>query len=323
MTFPPKATLLLLIALLLSLCACERQQEEKIFTIGVINFSPAADPAYEGFHQGMADLGYAEGSIRYLYRGHISDKQQLTAEGKRLMENKVDLIFSMTTPASLVSQKVTANTSVPVVFGPVSNPVKSGLVASLKQPGGNLTGVTFSQQEPKRLEFLKMLKPSIKHVCFPYNSRDKSPVLNLERLQEVARKMEIELIPIPLHNSREISTFIENYPGGFDAIYLPTDSLMATHTSDFVEIAISHKLPLSTPQREGVVAGGLVSYGFSTFEVGRQAARLADQILHGISPADLPVEVSEFVASINMSTARKIDIHIANSILRQAVVIRE
>ena len=128
MTFPRKSTLLLLIVLLFILGACDRQQEQKVYTIGVINFSQAADPAYEGFRQGMADLGYAEGSsIRYLYKGHISDKQKLAAEGDHLMDSKVDLIFSMTTPASLVAQKVTANTSVPVVFGPVSNPVEGGL----------------------------------------------------------------------------------------------------------------------------------------------------------------------------------------------------
>ena len=319
-----KNIVLLFICLLLSLCACDKKKESEIFTIGIINFSPAAEPAYDGFRQGMAELGYEEGrTIRYLYQGHIADKQKLTAEGKRLMANKVNLIFSMSTPASLVAKEVTANTNIPVVFGPVSNPVRSGLVTSLKQLGGNLTGITFSQQEPKRLEFLKMLKPSIKRVCFPYNPKDKSPILNLQQLQGGVQEMQLELVPIPLHNDEEIASFLSHFPGGFDAIYLPTDSLMATHAADFANIAISHKIPLSTPQQEGVVAGGLASYGFSIFEVGRQAARLADQIRHGISPADLPVEVPEFVASINMSTARKIDITIANSILRQAVVIRD
>lgn len=321
---PLKSTCLLLICLIFSLCACDRQQEQKIFTIGIINFSSAAEPAYEGFRQGMAELGYKEGSnIHYLYQGHINDKQKLAMERQRLMANKVDLIFSMSTPASLVAKEVTTDTNIPVVFGPVSNPVNSGLVASLKHPGGNLTGIAFSQQEPKRLEFLKILKPSIKRICFPYNSEDKSPTLNLQRLQEVSQKMQIDLVPIPLHNSKETSEFINNFPGKFDAIYLPTDSLMATHSSDFAKLAIRHKIPLSTPQREGVVAGALSSYGFGIFDVGRQAARLTDQILHGIPPADLPVEVPEFVASINMSTARKIDLSIANSILRQAIVIRE
>lgn len=319
-----KKTALILTCLLFTLCACEQKQDHKIYTIGIINYSPAAEDAYDGFVQGMTDLGYEEGlTVQYLYKGAISDKNKLNEEGQRLIANKVDLIFSMSTPASLIAKKVTASTGVPVVFGPVSNPVKSGLVESLKQPGGNITGVTFSQQEPKRLEFLKMLKPSIKRICFPYNSKDKSPNLNLKRLRKVAGMMEIELVPVPLHNDQEILAFIKDFPEGFDAIYLPTDSLMATHAANFAEIAIHHKIPLSTPQREGVVAGGLSSYGFSTFDVGRQAARLADQIFKGLSPSDLPVEVSEFVACINMSTARKINLHISNSILRQAIVIRD
>jgi putative tryptophan/tyrosine transport system substrate-binding protein len=324
MMLPNKSSFLLLLCMLFGLCACDRQQEREILTIGIINFSPAAEPAYAGFRQGMEERGYEEGrTIRYLYQGHIVDKQKLIAEGKHLVTSKVDLIFSMSTPATLVAQEVTANSEIPVVFGPVSNPVKSGLVASLKHPGSNLTGVSFSKQEPKRLEFLKMLKPSINRICFPYNPKDKSPVLNLQRLQDVAQEIQLELVPVPLLNEDEIMTFLDNFPEGFDAIYLPTDALMAHHVADFARVAISHKIPLSPPQREGVVAGGLASYGFSIFEVGRQAARLADQILHGTSPADLPVEMAEFVASINMSTAKKIDITIANSILRQAVVIRD
>ncbi len=310
--------------LLLFAFACDKQEGPKIYTIGVINFSPAAEPAYEGFRQGMEELGYGEGKhIRYLYRGHIADKQELAVEGKRLLAQKVDLIFSMSTPASVVAKEVTADAKTPVVFGPVSNPVASGLVTNLKHPGGNLTGVTFSMQEPKRLEFLQAIMPSIQRICFPYNSKDKSPTLNLERLRPIARKLGVELVPIPLHNHQEIDTFLAHFPGGFDAIYLPTDSLMASRTSDFAHIALAHKIPLSPPQREGVEAGGLVSYGFSIFEVGRQAARLADQIFRGISPADLPVEVTEFKATINQTTAKKINITISDSILRQAVVIRD
>ena len=319
-----KNTFLVLTCLLLALCSCENRQDQKIYTIGIINYSPAAESAYDGFVQGMADLGYEEGlNVKFLYKGAISDKKKLTEEGQRLIANEVDLIFSMSTPASLIAKEITADTGVPVVFGPVSNPVKSGLVASLKQPGGNITGVTFSHQEPKRLEFLKMLKPSIKRICFPYNSEDKSPNLNLKKLRKITGILEVELVPVPLHNNQEIVAFINDFPEGFDAIYLPTDSLMATHVTHFSEIAINQQIPLSTPQREGVVAGGLSSYGFSTFDVGIQAARLADQIFKGISPADLPVEVSEFVACININTARKINLDISNSILRQAIVIRD
>jgi len=201
LTLPDTSIFLFLIFMLPGLSACDRQQEPRIVTIGVINYSPAAEPGYDGFRQGMAKLGYEEGrTIQYLYKGYINDKQKLTVEGRRLMAQKVDLIFSMSTPASLVAKEVTAGTDIPVVFGPVSNPVNSGIVASLKHPGGNVTGVTFSQQEPKRLEFLKILKPTIKRVCFPYNSKDKSPVLNLPHLTggELAKKILAIRADIPI-----------------------------------------------------------------------------------------------------------------------------
>ncbi len=326
MKFPSRYSLTLMAVVFLGLIsACDsKQAAKKIYTIGVINFSPAAEPAYDGFRQGMADLGYEEGrDVRYLYQGYISDKKRLTEEGQRLMAAEVDLIFAMSTPASMVVKEITKASKTPVVFGPVSNPVASGLVASFKEPGGNLTGVSFSQQEPKRLEYLKILVPTIKRICFPYNSKDRSPNLNLKTLQTITDKLGVELVAIPLHNNDEINHFLSHFPEGFDAIYLPTDSLLATRAADFADLAIRHKIPLSPPQREGVEAGGLASYGFSIFDVGRQAARLADQVLQGIAPADLPVEQPEFVASINLSTAKKIDITIADSILRQAVVIRD
>lgn len=315
--------ILSLVVLSGALLACDKKEEPKTYTIGVMNFNPAAEPAYDGFRKGMEKLGYEEGrSIRYLYQGPIVDKEKLATEGKRLIAAKVDLIYTMTTAATQVAKEVTAASGTPVIFAPVSNPISAGLVASFKHPGGNLTGVSFSQQEPKRLEYFKMIVPSIKRICFPYNPKDKSPVLNLKRLQKITPKLGVEFIAIPLHNHEEIDQFLADLPEGFDAIYLPTDPLLASRAADFAETAIKHKLPLTPPNREGVKAGGLASYGFSVYDVGRQAARLADQVLQGIAPADLPVEITEFKASINMATAKELNITIPDNMLRHADVFR-
>ncbi|PLX48615.1 MAG: ABC transporter [Desulfobulbaceae bacterium] len=326
-TTPPiTRSILLLCSFFLCFGAgCSRTtEEEKTYSIGVINFSKAAEPAFHGFRQGMTERGYREGlNIRYLYQGHLTDKDKLLAEAARLLAAEVDLIFAMTTPASLAAKKVTAGTAIPVVFGPVSNPVASGLVTNLKEPGGNLTGITFSQQEPKRLEFFKNTLPSIKRICVPYNSKDLSPTRNLETLAEAAAKLAVELVPVSLHTNAEIDAFLADFPAGFDAIYLPTDSLIASRVNDFAALAIARKLPLATPHKEGVAAGGLLSYGFSTFAVGRQAAHLADQILRGTRPANLPVEVTEFSPTINLATARKIGVTIPDTALRQALIIRD
>ncbi len=299
-------------------------KEEKQYLIGVINYSSAAEPAFAGFKKGMQELGYLQGkNVRYLYKGYIKDKKALAVEGERLMAQGVDLIFSMSTPATMVAKKVTAQSGVPVVFAPVSNPVASGIVKDLKHPGGNITGVTFRFQEPKRLEFLTRIVPHAKRICFPYNPNDKSPSLNLKRLRKLAPKLGLELVTHKLANYEEIALFLENFPRDVDAVFIPTDGLMASRTHDFVQAAIRLKLPLTTPQREGVRDGALFSYGFSLESAGEHAAHLADQIIRGVPPADLPVEVAEFITTINIATAQKIGLEIPGGLLRQATVIRE
>ncbi len=320
-----KLTLPLVGVILLLLCSCTPpDQKAKIYVVGVLNYSQAAEPAFNGFKEAMAEMGYVEGkTVRYLYQGPIRNKDKLMEEAKRQIKSGIDLIFSMSTPATLVAKKITAETSIPVVFGPVSNPVESGIVKSLKQPGENITGVTFRYQEPKRLKLLQELVPTAKNISFPYNPFDKSPKMNLQRLQPIAEKLNLTLIAQPLRNNEQIDQYLANIPPDIDAIYMPTDSLMASRSKDFAATAIQLKLPLTTPQQEGVTAGALFSFGMSLNSLGHQAARLVDQIFHGVPPAHLPVEITEFETTINRDTAKRIGITVSDSLLRRAVIIKE
>lgn len=310
-------------SLLLS-ASCSHNQPTKMHTVGVINFSPAAELAYKGFKEGMADLGYVENkNIRYIYSGAIQDKMALETEGKRLVDAKVDLIFAMSTPGALVAKAVSEPMNIPVVFAPVSNPVGAGIVDSMKRPGGNVTGVTFLHQEPKRFEYFNRIVPHIRRIAFPYNPKDKSPLDNLKNLTDIAETLEVELVPFQISSDKEIDNFLSVIPKDVDAIYMPTDSLMASRIHDFAWAAREWKLPLSTPQQEGVRAGALMSYGFSVEDTGRQAAHLAAQIFQGLSPADLPVEIAEFVVTVNLKTAREIGVSIPEHIIRLSTVIQE
>ncbi|MCB2180777.1 MAG: ABC transporter substrate-binding protein [Desulfobulbaceae bacterium] len=320
----PLALIVLAVFALTLIASCAPEQKTKMYTIGVINFSPAAEPAFEGMKEGLKELGYIEGeNIRFLYNGYITDKEKLNTEAQRLVNEGADLIYSMTTPATLAAQKATKKTKTPVVFGPVSNPIEAGLVKNLKTPEGNITGVTFRYQEPKRLQLLKEIMPSVKRISFPYNPFDRSPSLNLQRLEIVAEQLDVILIPQPVRDNEQIDLYLANIPPDVDAIYMPTDSLMASRAKDFANTAKKHKLPLSTPGREGVEDGALMSFGMSIKDLGKQAARLVDQIFRGVSPENLPVEVAEFYTSVNLQTADIIGITISDSLLRRAIVIRE
>ncbi|MBN1584041.1 MAG: sugar ABC transporter substrate-binding protein, partial [Anaerolineae bacterium] len=123
----------------LLLAACGSRP--KTYTIGVINIVPALDATLEGFKEGMIELGYIEGeNITYIYEGATVEMDKIDAVAQSLVAAEVDLILSLTTPASRAAQRATTGTDIPVVFVPVTDPVGAGLVASLRQPGGNMTG---------------------------------------------------------------------------------------------------------------------------------------------------------------------------------------
>lgn len=300
------------------------KQNKKIYTIGVINYSPAANEALVGLKQGLLKLGYVEHkNIKFIYAGYIMDKDKLKKEALGLVNKKVDLIYAMSTPAALAAKKATRRTDIPVVFGPVSSPVKAGIVKSLSRPGGNVTGVTFGPQEPRRLEMLLKIIPNANNIYVPFNPDDTSPLLGIERLNSPASKLGITMHLEHVRSKEDLNTALNTFPTDIGAIFIPTDSLMVALTDLFVDFSLKNRLPLSTPHRNGVVNGALYSYGFDIRDVGIQAARLVDQIFKGTHPRDLPVELSEFVLSINIKTAKQIRVTIPKNLLRHAVIVRD
>ena len=295
----------------------------KNFKIGILNYSPAAEMALVGLKEGLKSQGFIENkNIQFIYNSFITDKSKLHQEGLRLVNEQVDLIYAMSTPATLIAKKITEKSNLPVVFGPVSSPVKAGIVESLSRPGGNITGVTFGPQEPRRLEMLLKIIPGIKKIYVPYNPADKSPRLGIERLKIPAKNLGIDMKLVHAHSKKELLNTLEDFPNDIDAIFIPTDSLMVSLSYIFISFSIKHKIPLSVPQREGVKEGSLYSYGFSIEDVGRQASLLVAKILNGADPKSLPVELSEFILAINLKTAEAIHIDIPEQLLRHAIIYR-
>lgn len=305
----------------LLLVACGGQ---KTYTIGVINFSPHQETTVEGFQKGMTELGYVEGkNVIYIYEGATSDTDELDAVAQRLVKADVDLILSLTTPATQAAQQATAGTDIPVVFIPVTDPVRAGIVDSLTNPGGNITGITYSSQEGRRLEWLIQIDPTIEQVYIVYNPQDKSPVLALEAVSETTAQLGVELITREASTSEEIAAAFENIPAEVDAIFFLPDSVVNVRIQDWLELAIKLKLPTSIPNLGAVEDdGALTAYGIDlTVSAQQEAARLADQILRGIKPGDLPVEMAEFYLAINLKTAEAIDLDVPDDVLLQADII--
>jgi putative ABC transport system substrate-binding protein len=309
--------LFVIAGLLLAACA----NKQKTYTIGVINLVPALDPVIEGFKEGMTELGYIEGeSITYIYEGATGRIETLDSVAQSLVEADVDLMLSVSTPATQAAQRATVGSRIAVVFVPLTDPVGAGIVDSLREPGGNITGITFGAQEARRLAWLLQIVPTIKEIYVPYNPEDRSAVLSLETVREAATTLGVALIPRKIHDLEEITAAIENAPEEADAVFFPPDSLVGSHAPEFLTL----QLPTSLADPTNMAAFGMLSsFGIEFTAAGRQAARLADQIFQGVKPSDLPVETAEFYLAINLRAAEALGLDISDEVLRQAdIVIR-
>jgi putative ABC transport system substrate-binding protein len=312
-----------IVVLSLPLTACGRTRSQEIYTIGVVNLSPLQEVTLEGFKEGMAELGYIEDeNVIYLYEGATKTIDGLDSVAQDLVEADVDLILSITTPATQAAQRATAGTDIPVVFVPVTDPVGTGLVDSLRHPGGNITGVTFGVQEARRLEWLIQVVPTIERVYIPYNPEDRGAVLALETASEAAATLGVEIVTHEASTPEQVAAAFENIPDDIDAIFFLPDSLVNARKDAWIERAINLELPTSGPNLAAVEDGHLTTYGIDLAAAARQeAARLADQILQGMKPADLPVETAEFYSAINLKTAEDIGVDIPDEVLLQADII--
>ena len=308
-----------LIVLALLLSGCGGSAGSRTYTIGVINLAPTLEGAFTGFKQGMTELGYIEGeNVTYVYAGPAGSIDKLDGMAQDLVKAKVDLIFSITTPATQAAQKATVDNNIPVIFGILTDPVGAGVVASLSQPGGNITGVTFGPQEAQRLAWLTKISPNVEQVYVIYNSNDNSAKSAFQTVTETADKVGLKIIAYEARTPEEVDTALAELPEDAGAIYLLPDSQTEAKLADILVVANAHHLATSVANVDRVADGSLYSYAMKLEPTGAQAARLADQILKGIKPADLPVETTEFFLAINLKTAQTIGLTIPDSILSQA-----
>jgi len=206
----------------------------------------------------------------------------------------------------------------PIVFAPVNNPLSAGIVTDLRHPGGHITGIRLPTGDDLRLQWLLRIAPRVKHIYLPYSADDESALISLQKATEAAKLLGVSLLPRPISGDDSVAAAIATLPANADAIFIPRDSRIGAQTAAFVALAEQRRLPLAVPSLEQVQAGALFSYGFVQKDIGRQAARIADQIFKGQRPGDLPVEMAENRLALNLVAARKIGLVVPEDIVRQA-----
>lgn len=289
--------------------------------IAAVHLSEVDHRTFEGFKAGLEALGYREGEeVIYLYRGAAGSAERLAAIVAEQAARHPDLFFVSSTPATLAVREATRASGIPVVFAPVNDPVSSGIVANLRAPGGNLTGVRLPPGDALRLQWLTEIAPGVRRVWVPYTPGDGSAEATLAEIRAAAPVLGVELLEAPVGKggAAALAALAERLPAAAEAIFLPRDGRVESEIAAFAAAALAHRLPLAAPSLMQAEAGALFSYGHVHFRLGRQAARLAAMILAGTPPADIPVEAAQNFLAVNLATATAIGLHLPDPLLRQA-----
>jgi putative ABC transport system substrate-binding protein len=292
----------------------------------VIGFLSAASPGVlrdqlAAFRQGLNETGFVEHrnvGIEYLWAETQFDR--LPAMAAELVRRPVAVIVAFGDPSVFADKAATP--AIPIVFNLGVDPVKTGVVASLNRPGGNLTGVfqLTSGLEPKRLEFLHELMPTVDVVGVLMNPSRPAAETQLRDVQEAARALRLKIAVVNASRERDIdtafATLVQQRPG---ALLVASDPLFATRRETVVALAAKHAVPAIYQWREFPAIGGLMSYGTNLAAAYRQVGNYTGRILKGERPADLPVQQSTKVELvINLKTAKTLGLTFPISLLGRA-----
>lgn len=294
--------------------------------VGVLITSDVRLQKLSGLRDGLRDLGLAEGrDFVFEIRNARNDREKLDSLAEDLAALQPDVIVAGGYIEAAAVKRLTVQRKIPVVFMGVASSVAGGLVSSLRNPGGNLTGIDNYHAEltGKRLEFLVRLLPGTKRVLVLYDPEVVPGPASLSSAREAARKLRVELREVAVTSEKELLAAVSRASRrDTDAILLLSSFMIESSTKALAPLAMERRLPVMGVNEGEAAAGYFASYGASFYNQGLQAARLVLKVLHGQDPAAIPVETSDLVQlAVNLDTARKLKVNPSPSGLGLADVI--
>lgn len=275
----------------------------------------------ETLREEFAKLGYIEGKTLVIeLRNAAGDNDRLPALARELLDGKADVIVAVNTPAAQAAKKATA--TVPVVILRVADPVRSGLVASLARPDGNVTGISFMPDAlgPKGVELLREILPGLAHMAALYQADNPGAVLIIDEVERRSARLGLGFVRTPVTRPDDYAGALATAArAGAQALFVMDDGTITANRRHILELAASRSLPVVSIYTDFARAGALLSYGPNLRAVYRRGADYVDKLLKGTPPSALPVEQPNlFELVINLRTAKTLGLAIPRSVLARA-----
>jgi putative ABC transport system substrate-binding protein len=326
--------LLMASLMVLSLAACsdtatdengEVSTTDKVFNVGILQLveHPALDSATQGFYDAMAERGYIDGeTVNYDKQNAQGDMSNCETIANKFVNAGVDLIFANATPAAQAAASKTSD--IPIVITAVTDPESAGLVDTNELSNTNVTGTSDLTPVKEQIALLQDLLPNAKKVAIMYSSSEDNSIFQKDIAIAELEAAGLEYVEASVSDTTMIQSVTESLIGKVDAIYIPTDNLLAENMGTVSNITNENGIPVIVGEPGMVALGGLATYGIDYYNLGLSTGQIAADILEGADPSTmgityLPAENCELV--INQTTADLLGIEISAELLATAKII--
>jgi putative ABC transport system substrate-binding protein len=296
-------------------------QQAKLPTIGFLGASTQANWSNwtAAFVQRLRELGWTEGrNVAVEYRWAEGRSERFSEFAAEFVRLNVGVIVTV---GSVVPAARHATTTIPIVAVLASDPVASGLVASLARPGGNVTGFSIQSSDlaGKRIELLREVLPDLRRLAIIGNAGASGYAREIAEAQEAARKLALDVEVLEIRHAEDIAPAFATLKSGAQALYVCPDPLVNANHARINTLALGARLATLHPFRDYLGAGGFMSYGANNVDLFRRSGEIVDKILRGTKPADIPVEQPiKFELVFNLITAKALGITVPPTLLARA-----
>ena len=297
-------------------------EDEKVFTIGISQLAehPALDDARLGFEDGLKELGV---NAEIVYQNAQGDIPTSVTIAQKFAKDEVDLIYAIATPAAQSAKQATSD--IPILFSAVTDPVKAEIVESWENVGGNITGTSDMAPISSQLKMFKEIDPNIKNIGILYNTGETNSQIQIEEVKSLAPDEDLKILPVGVSNVNELPQAISSLNKKVDALYMITDNLVAASVELTSKLAIENKMITVSAEETQVKGGLLVTNGLSYYELGKQTAAMAKEILiDGKDISTIPVGLAEkTITTVNKKTLEALELDPNIPLFKDAVIVGE
>lgn len=288
--------------------------------IGVLQFvtHDSLDEIYKGIKAGLEEGGYTTTeNLSIDFMNAEGEQSQVQTMSKKLVDNGNELLIGIATPAAQGLANATAE--LPIIMGAVTDPVGANLVTDLKNPGGNITGVSDQTPVADTVSLIKEITPDAKTIGVLYSSNEDNSKIQVAEFKAAAEEAGYTVLEYAVASSNELASTVEVASSKVDALFTPVDNTVASAFSTVVSVANKSKTPIFTSVEDMVEGGGIASVTLSQYDLGVATGKMTAKILDGANPADTPVQIfNEGTVVVNQKVAKELGITLSDDVINHA-----